>query len=110
MFELPDGYDEVVPAGKYGKPSINTLFDYWESMMGYPITVKKTENRRFAEILLRRETLQRIQEYIALASMARSDQYAPRITSLVDLYYKWDKLTDWGMRKHSQHNDVINLD
>jgi hypothetical protein len=111
MFELPDGYDEVVPQGaRFGKPSINLLFDFWESTMGYPITVKKTDNRRFADLLIKREGLQRVQEYVALASMSRSDKYAPRITSLVDLYYKWDKITDWAMRKRSQQSDVINLD
>lgn len=111
MFEIPDGYDEVMAySGKQGKPSINLLFDNWLELMGYPITVKKTENRRFAELLLKREGLERVREYIALASVARSDQYAPRVTSLVDLYYKWDRLTDWAMRKSSQNGDIINLD
>lgn len=110
MFELPDGYDEVMRySGKQGKPEINRLFDEWELTMGYPITVKKTENRRFAHMLLKREDEQRVREYIALASVARSDQYAPRITSLIDLYYKWDRLTDWAMRKHSQNGDIIDL-
>lgn len=107
MLEISGGQDEVV---SYGKPSINTLLDYWAQTMGYPITVKKVENRRFANTLIKREGLERVQEYVALALVARSDQYAPRVTSLVDLYYKWDKLTDWAMRKHSQNGDIINLD
>lgn len=107
MFELPDGYDEVV---RYGKPSINELFDYWEQIMGYPITVKKTENRRFANLLIKREGLERAKQYVLASSYARSDQYAPRITSLTDLYYKWDKLTEWGMRRRAKSDDVIKLD
>lgn len=108
MQELPESSDGAVVS--YGKPTINALFEHWEQVMGYPITVKKTENRRFANLLINREGLERVKQYIYASAYARSDQYAPRITSLTDLYYKWDKLTDWGKRKQAHQTDVINLD
>lgn len=111
MLKLPEGHDEVVANnGKYGKPDINQLFEFWQDAMGYPITVKKNDNRRFAAILLKRESLERIQEYIMLAWAARTDRYAPQVSSLIDLYYKWDRLTEWAMRKRTKNNEVIDLD
>lgn len=92
----------------YGRADINKVFEEWNTWMGYPITAKVAQNRNFAHNLIRREGLQRVLEYIVVASSARSDQFAPRITSIIDLYYKWDRLTDWGMRQQQkQQNDIV---
>lgn len=110
MQELSDGNGEIVPAKQYGKPDINELFDYWEFTMGYPITVKKVENRRFANTLLRTRSSEVIQQYVALVAANRSERFVPQVSGFVDLYYKWDKLTEFFMRKQAQGNDIINLD
>lgn len=91
----------------YGRADINKVFEEWNTWMGYQITVKMVQNRRFANTLIKREGLPKVLEYIVVASAARSDRFGPRITSIIDLYYRWDRLTDWGLRQQQSRADDI---
>lgn len=110
MIELPDDYELLVPGRARGDPGINGLFDFWQQIMGYPISSDKTKQRRYAHILLQSHDLEDIHMHIRLAREARSDRYAPRIAGLDDLYYKWDKLMEWGLRRGQNHSEVVELD
>ena len=88
----------------FGKPEINDLFNYWESIVGYPITSQAQKNRNACNNLLRKYSSTGVKQLIDGVDLASKDEYAPRIADFVELQTKLNTLLSWGKKRGTLKN------
>jgi hypothetical protein len=98
--------DDVEKVDKVPSKTLDAMFDYWESTVGYAITSKKKQNREYAGKLFKEYSKQEVAAMVQAAALASEDQYAPGISDFIDLYRKWDKLKLWGKKQGGRVNAV----
>lgn len=75
-------------------PDVQTLVDEWKTVMG-DHDGSISDQRRWAYLLVNKVGVDRATRSLRAVSSIRSDQYAPRINSFKDLFYKWASLEDY---------------
>jgi hypothetical protein len=90
------------PPKRYGKPEINELFDYWEEMVGHPITSNIKGNRAAASNLLKKHGRDAVRKMIGGVAYSHGEKYAPTIANFSQLQSKWDELIIWGKKHKSR--------
>jgi len=90
---------EKLPAKvSYGNPDINEVLETFTRLTGIKLTNIKRQ-RQFASMLLRTESKARILSAIEFVSGIMEDKYAPRVSDIEKLYYKWGELQLYGRKK-----------
>lgn len=89
----------MVQTERVSSETLDGMFGYWESIVGYAITSKKKQNREYAGKLFKEYSKQEVASMVQAAALASEDQYAPGISDFIDLYRKWDKLKLWGKKQ-----------
>ena len=84
---------------KTSSKDIDFLFSEWHEIVGYEITSNIAANRTAAASMLKRYNTEELERMFKGVSLSQEDQYAPRISNLVQLEKKWDDLKAWGKRK-----------
>lgn len=84
----------------YGNPDINEILKSFTEVTGLRLVNVKRQ-RRFASTLLKVEPKSRILGAIQFIGATMTDRYAPRITDIEKLYYKWNDLEMYGRKKAS---------
>lgn len=92
---------------KYGNPEINEMFDFWESVVGYPISSRKKANRYACSNLLKKHKKDGLKKLIVGVSLAQNDKYAPKISDFTTLQAKLNDLLLWG--KNNNRKKVMVL-
>jgi len=92
---------KLVKPEEFGDPNINKCFDLWEQHVGYPVTSKKTLNRRAVHNLIKTHGLDGVEKLIRGVAVASSDRYAPQISDFIDLQSKLNNLLAWGKKRGS---------
>lgn len=92
----------------YGNPDVNEIIETFEKEMDMKLT-EVTKQRKFAKLLLNRGDLIVIKQGILAAAACQADQYAPQITSIEKLYYKWNDLLAY-YRKRQKKQAEPNVD
>jgi hypothetical protein len=80
----------------YGNQDINLIFNFWEKIVGYPITSKKQANRNACNNLLKKYTSEQLQQLIRAVAYAHTQKYAPQISDIAGLQSKLNELLRWG--------------
>ncbi len=93
----------------YGKPELNSLFEYWQSVTGVQIQAKLPANRRACNNLLRKWKSEGVKKLIDGVAMAQADKYAPRISDFCDLQSKLNQLITWGKSNQISAPKVVKL-
>lgn len=93
----------------YGKPEINELFDYWESVVGYRIGSNVKQNRFAVANLLKKHSADDMKTLVRAVATAQRDRYAPRIEDFVALQSKMNKLIVWirQQKTNSKHLEIV---
>lgn len=92
---------------KYGNSDINDMFEYWQSKVGYAITSKQQANRNACSNLIKKHTVEGLQQLIRGVAMAQQDRYAPRISDFVSLQAKTNELIVWGKTKSNNNGAMV---
>lgn len=95
---------------------IDDVIAYWTEVTGLPIRSKVALNRANAKTLLRRHSMEEIQQLINGVALAHKDPYAPRkakCANIVDLQMNENELLVWGKMLSSQqetkHQEVVKI-
>lgn len=86
----------VVLGSTYGKPEINSMFNYWQEQVGYEITSRKQANRNACNNLYKKYGEEKLKQLILGVAKAQEDRFAPRIGDFVALQSDLNKLLAWG--------------
>lgn len=92
----------------YGNPDINEIISTFEKEMDMKLTGLVKE-RRYAKSLLAKGDLATIKQGILAAAACQTDQYAPQITSIETLFYKWNNLLLYYRKKSKPVETNIDL-
>jgi hypothetical protein len=84
----------------YGNPDINEILKSFTEVTGLRLVNVKRQ-RWAASTLLKVEPKSRILGAIQFIGATMSDRYAPRITDVEKLYWKWNELEIYGRKKAS---------
>lgn len=93
----------------YGKPELNSLFNYWEQCTGVALTAKRQANRNACNNLYKQWKLEGVRKLIDGVALSQQDQYAPRIADFCDLQAKLNQLMTWGKAKQTNQRKVIKI-
>lgn len=93
---------------EYGKQELNNLFSHWESIIGYPITSKKQQNRNACSNLYKKYGTDGVVKLIRGVEMSSKDQYAPRVSDFISLQAKLNDLMAWG-NKNNNKNTIMEI-
>ena len=95
------GLMETLPVKvSYGNPDINEILETFTIKTGIKLTNIKRQ-RQFASTLLKSESKERILSAIDFVAGIMDDKYAPRVSDIEKLYYKWGELQLYGRKKQS---------
>lgn len=86
---------------EYGNPEVNKLIETFVSLTGLRL-MKMTEQRRFASLLIKANGLDDCVGACAVVAASMEDQYAPRISDLKELYYKFGQLQVYARKKQGE--------
>lgn len=88
------------PAEKkvYGNPEVNTVIESFSSLTGLRLT-KIAEQRRYASLLIKAHGLENVLAGCAVVAATIEDQYAPRISDIKSMYYKFSDLQLYARKK-----------
>lgn len=75
-------------------PDVQQLVDEWKRVMG-DHDGSVGDQRRWAYLVINKVGVDKAVRSLQAINSIRSDQYAPRINSLKDLFYKWASLEDY---------------
>jgi len=92
---------------KSNTKEIDELFDKWQEIVGYKLSSRISANRTAASKLLKERQLEDIHRMLAGVAVSQSDQYAPRVSSFIELEKKWDELIAWGRRASSTNKPKV---
>lgn len=92
----------------YGNPDINEILETFTIKTGIKLTNIKRQ-RQFASILLRSESKDTILNGIAFVAYIMDDKYAPRVSDIEKLYYKWGELQLYGRKKTTRETTKVDL-
>ena len=82
----------------YGNVEVNQLIETFTSLTGLRLT-KLTEQRRYASLLIKANGLPDCLGACAAVAASIEDQYAPRISDIKELYYKFGQLQVYARKK-----------
>lgn len=83
----------------YGKPEINTMFDYWKETVGYAVPSRTQKNRNACNNLLKKHGEDGLRRLIDGVAIAQGDRFAPTISDFCSLQDKLGELIVWGRKK-----------
>ncbi len=83
---------------QYGDEGINDLFNFWLDQVGIPLN-RIRKNRQAAANLIRQHGPAAVRQAIAIAGQARFSQFAPSVSSFIDLQSKWSALHLWAEKR-----------
>lgn len=86
---------------EYGNPDINKLIETFSSLTGLRL-MKMTEQRRYGSLLIKANGLDNCLAACAVVAASLEDQYAPRISDLKELYYKFGQLQVYARKKQGE--------
>lgn len=92
----------------YGNPDINEILETFTIKTGIKLTNIKRQ-RQFASTLLKSESKERILSAIDFVAGIMDDKYAPRISDIEKLYYKWGELQLYGRKKVPRETTKVDL-
>ena len=79
-------------------PEINQVLEEFTKVTGLKI-INVRKQRDYAKRLLKREGKSNILDAIAFLQYISEDRYAPRVTDLEKLYFKWNDLMLYAKKK-----------
>jgi DNA-binding Lrp family transcriptional regulator len=83
-------------------PDINAAFEYWNEVMGYPVTSRIQANRYACKNILKKtKGIENMRKLIDGVALTVGDKYAPRISDFTDLQRKLNELLLWGKKRNS---------
>ena len=85
----------------YGNPEVNQLLETFTSLTGLRLT-KLTEQRRYGSLLIKAHGLENVLAGCAVVAATIEDQYAPRISDLKEMYYKFGQLQVYARKKQGE--------
>jgi len=92
----------------YGNSDINEVLDTFTKLTGLKlINIKK--QRWAASRLLKREGKERVIGMVQIVSLILGDKYAPRISDIEKLYYKWNDVEIYGRTKVHKTTTKVDL-
>lgn len=97
------GTPEMSDRDEYGNSDINSMFKYWNDVVGYEITSKRQANRNACSNLIKKHGVDKLIKLIDGVAMAHADQYAPRISDFIGLQSKLNELMLWGKQKSTSN-------
>lgn len=86
---------------EYGNPDVNKLVETFSSLTGLRL-MKMTEQRRYGSLLIKANGLDNCLAACAVVAATIEDQYAPRISDLKELYYKFGQLQVYARKKQGE--------
>jgi len=86
---------------EYGNPEVNKLLETFSSLTGLRL-MKLTEQRRFGSLLIKANGLDNCLAACAVVGATMEDQYAPRISDIKELYYKFGQLQVYARKKQGE--------
>lgn len=89
------------PKQEYGNPDVNKLIETFTSLTGLRL-MKMTEQRRFASLLIKANGIDNCVAACAVVAASIEDQYAPRISDIKELYYKFGQLQVYARKKQGE--------
>lgn len=92
----------------YGNPDINEIIEAFTRITGLRMT-NITKQRRYAHLLLKRETKETIINGINFVASITGDRFAPRVSDIEKLYYKWSDLQLYGRKNSTARLDLATL-
>lgn len=91
--------ESIEAPAQYGDDTINALFDFWLETVEIPINSRIKANRRAASNLVRKYGEQPVRAAIAMAAVAKFNEFAPSVANFVDLQMKWTQLHLWAEKR-----------
>lgn len=92
-----------------GNQQINALFEYWQTINGYPIKSNVAANRKACYNLLRRKDIGEDRLKAIIADLTSGKQYPPSCADFVELQSKWNKIEAWQTRLAPKKKTVTNF-
>jgi hypothetical protein len=96
--EVKETVLRTVAKAEYGDPNINQLIGLWQEVY-LPLDGSIQRNRFSASNLLKKQTLEKLKQIIRFLPSIAGDQYAPKITSFMDLEQKLSQLALYAKKK-----------
>lgn len=94
---------------EYGNPEVNKLIETFTSVTGLRL-VKLAEQRRFASLLIKANGIENCLVACGVVAATIEDQYAPRISDIKELYYKWGNLQVYARKKNKAPKETGPID
>jgi hypothetical protein len=94
----------------YGNPDVNEVLETFTRLTNLKlINIKK--QRWAATRLLKREGREKVLGMIQIVALIIGDKYAPRVSDIEKLYYKWNDIEIYGRTKvkSSIENPLLDL-
>lgn len=85
----------------YGNPEVTQLIETFTSLTGLRLT-KMTEQRRFGSLLIKAHGIENCLAACAVVAATIEDQYAPRISDIKEMYYKFGQLQVYARKKQGE--------
>jgi len=101
--------NKVIVVEKVSTKTINGMFTYWQTIVGYAVTAKVKQNRDYCGKLIKEYTKEDIAQMIKAAALASEDKYAPRVSNFIDLYRKFDDLKLWVKRETRSNKPKVGV-
>lgn len=86
---------------EYGNPEVNKLIETFSSLTGLRL-MKMTEQRRYGSLLIKANGIDNCLAACAVVGATMEDQYAPRISDIKELYYKFGQLQVYARKKQGE--------
>lgn len=98
------------PKKEYGNPDVNKLIETFTSLTGLRLT-KLAEQRRYGSLLIKAHGLENVLAGCAVVAATIEDQYAPRISDIKTMYYKFGDLQLYARKNQpKQAKGPVDLD
>lgn len=91
---------------EFGDPKINAVITNFEQTFGLKLK-RVVHQRRAASRLIKSYGELNVLGGIRAARQVATEQYAPQILSLEDLWEKWDKLSSYYARRQAQQKSTV---
>lgn len=104
--EVRSNSKELATPRTYGNPEINEMFVYWEQVIGYKILANVRANRNACSNLVKKHGVDGVRRLVDGVSLAKQDQFAPRIADFAQLQSKYNELVSWGQVQHRKKSGL----
>lgn len=94
---------KATKALKVPSAEIDSMFELWETIVGFPLQGNKQRNRRACSNLLKTHGADKLELLLKGVKQSHEDRYAPRISDFVSLQTKLNDLIVWGRKKGTAH-------